>query len=194
MTRKMLVMLAVMCCAAIAFAADGPTEEQMMKAWMEAGNPGPQHAALAKQTGTWEAVVKMWMDPAQPPMESKGTETVEMVLGGRVQMGHFTSDFMGSPFHGISINGYSNFTKSYWSAWMDDMSTAMMYSEGKASEDGKTITYLGTMDEPAMNVIDKPVKQVVKLVDDDHFIMESWDEIGTPHEFKAMEITYTRKK
>jgi hypothetical protein len=192
---NLLVLAALVCVSSFAFAQEGGmSEDAMMKAWIDAGTPGPQHAALAKHVGEWDCVVKMWMDPKQPPMESKGTETVEMMFGGRIQVGHFLGDFMGTPFHGQSMTGYSNFAKVYWSTWIDDMSTALMYSEGTASEDGKTITMMGTMDEPSMNVHDKPVKQIMKLIDDDHFVFESWDEVGTPNEFKAMEISYTRKK
>lgn len=189
---KLIVLAALCCCFNLSYATDGVSEADMMKAWMDAGTPGAEHAALAKYVGDWDCAVKMWMDPTQPPMESKGTQKVEMILGGRIQLGHFTGDFMGTPFHGQSMTGYSNFGKHYWTTWIDDMSTALMYSEGKAAADGK-IELLGTMDEPAMNVQDKPVKQVIKMIDDDHYIFESWDEVGTPHEFKAMEITYTRK-
>jgi hypothetical protein len=174
---------------------EGNSEEAAaMKAWMDAGTPGKEHADLAKQAGDWDCAVKMWMDPKAPPMESKGTDHCEMILGGRVLRGHFTGDMMGMPFHGESMTGYSNFTKTYWSTWMDDMSTALMYTEGTASPDGKTVTMMGTMDDPAMNVKDKPYKQIFRMIDEDHHVFESWDEVGTPHEFKAMEITYTRKK
>ena len=165
-----------------------------MKAWMDAGTPGPQHAELAKHVGEWDCVVKMWMDPSQPPMESKGTETIEMIFGGRIQVGHFTGDFMGMPFHGQSMTGYSNFAKVWWGTWIDDMSTALMYSEGTSSDDGKTVTFFGTMDDPASHVMDKTIKQIMKRIDDDHFIFESWDNAKTPQEYKSMEISYTRKK
>lgn len=74
------------------------------------------------------------------------------------------------------------------------MSTGMMYMEGTSTDGGKTIVFNTTMDEPVMGVKDKPVRMVSKWVDDNTHIFESWDEVGTPHEFKAMEITYTRKK
>ena len=73
------------------------------------------------------------------------------------------------------------------------MSTSMMYMEGTSTDGGKTIVFNTTMDEPVMGVKDKPVRFISKWVDENTRVLESWDEVGTPNEFKAMEITYTRK-
>jgi len=194
--RNLFVLAGLMCYFAVGFAAEGDTrtQEEIMKACADAGMVGPEHMAMAKHVGTWDCAVKMWMDPTQPPMESKGTEVCEMAMGGRMCVGNFTGDMMGQPFHGQSQTGYSNFAKKYWSTWTDDMSTGMMYSEGTASEDGKTITFIGSYDDPMSNTMDKPWKQVITLVDDDHYTFAAYEHVGTPKEFKMMEITYTRKK
>ncbi|MBL0063137.1 MAG: DUF1579 domain-containing protein [bacterium] len=193
---NLLVLAGVMCCFAVGFAAEGgaPSMEEIMKACTEAAKVGPEHMALAKYVGAWDCAVKMWMDPTQPPMESKGSEVCEMAMGGRMLVGNFTGDMMGQPFHGQSQMGYSNFPKKYWATWMDDGSTGLMYCEGTASADGKTITMMGTYDDPMSNTQDKPWKQVITLVDDDHHMFAAYDKVGTPAEYKSMEITYTRKK
>lgn len=193
---NLFVLVALACFFNIAFAQEGgmPSQEDIMKACIAAGTPGPEHAAMAKHVGTWDCAVKMWMAPDQPPMESKGTEVCEMAMGGRMVVGHYTGDMMGQPFHGQSQMGYSNFAKKYWVTWTDDMSTGMMYAEGTASEDGKSITLLGTYDDPMTNTMDKPWKQIMRFTSDDQYSFEAYDQVGTPNEFKTMEITYTRKK
>ena len=39
----------------------------MMKAWMDYATPGPMHELLAKDNGTWDADITMWMTPDGPP-------------------------------------------------------------------------------------------------------------------------------
>src|SRR5687768_6028125 len=55
-----------------------------MEAYMKAGTPGPQHAALAASAGTYDMALKSWHEPGGPPMESTGTATRKMILDGRV--------------------------------------------------------------------------------------------------------------
>lgn len=191
-TMKLFVLSALTLVSAIAFAEDGAPDP--MKAMMDAAKVGPEHEMLAKSVGEWDCAIKIWMDPTQPPMESKGSEVCEMAMGGRVCVGNFTGDMMGTPFHGQSQMGYSNFAKKYWATWMDDMSTGMMYCEGTASEDGKSITMLGTYDDPMTNTMDKPWKQVMTMIDENHHVFAAYEKVGTPDEYKSMEIVYTRKK
>ncbi len=191
MFRKMFVFAALSCLSALAFAQEG---HDPMKAMMEAGALGPQHEMMAKYVGEWDCAVKIWMDPTQPPMESKGSEVCKIEMGGRVCACDFTGDMMGSTFHGQSQMGFSNFAKQYWATWTDDMSTGMMYAEGTASEDGKTITLLGSYDDPMSGTMDKPWKQVMTMVNDDKHVFSAYENVGTPEEYKTMEITYTRKK
>ncbi|MBI5060158.1 DUF1579 domain-containing protein [candidate division KSB1 bacterium] len=167
--------------------------QKMMEACKELGTPGAEHAALAKMVGNWDCSSKMWMDPAQPPMESKGSCIDKMILGGRVVHSEFTGDMMGQPYHGIGMTGYDKFRKLYWMSWNDDFGTGISTAEGTGSPDGKTITMLGKMDDPMMNLKDKPVKYVMTLIDDNNHKFEMYDAVGTPKEFKVMEIHYKRK-
>ena len=167
--------------------------QKMMEVWNMVKTPGPEHAKLAKLVGNWDFTSKFWMDPKQPPMEEKGSSTEKMILGGRVLMGEATGQMMGAPFNGFGLMGYDNFRKTYWASWSDDMFTGIIVSEGTASADGKVITLLGKMDQPTMNVKDKAVKWVYTFADDNNFKMEGFEGVGTPHEYKSMEITYKRK-
>lgn len=189
---KRFVLSLLMCFGAVAFAQEGGFDP--MKALADAAKVGPEHEMLAKMTGSWDCAVKMWMDPSQPPMESKASDVCKMIMGGRVSVCDFTGDMMGQPFHGQSQMGYSNYAKMYWATWTDDGSTGMMYAEGTASADGKTITLLGIYDDPMSNTMNKPWKQVMTMIDDDHHLFEAYEKVGTPEEYKMMEMTYTRVK
>ena len=75
---------------------------------------------------------------------------------------------MGSPFSGIGLNGYDNNTGKYVSTWMDTMSTAILYFEGTAGADGKTITQTARYDD----VVQGPMqfRSVTRMVDDNTMV------------------------
>lgn len=195
--KKFALASIVLCClVGSAFAAEGTgmSEEDMMKRWMEVASPKAEHEMLGKMAGDWECTMKFWMAPGAPAQEGKGSCKDVVVTGGRAISSTFTGEMMGMPYEGHGMTGYDNYNKVYWSTWTDNMTTGMMYMEGTSTDGGKTIVFNTTMDEPVMDVKDKPVRMVSKMVDEDMHIFESWDEVGTPNEFKAMEITYSRKK
>jgi hypothetical protein len=202
MIRFVLLFVAICSLSSLAVAEDKKPEggmpamdaKAMMEACKQMGATTPEHAEMAKRAGSWSVANKMWMDPKAPPMESKGSETCKMIMGGRVCQADYSGEMMGMPFHGMGLSGYDKIKKQYWSTWIDDMGTSIFVAWGTASADGKTITFMGKMDDPMTGKMNKDVKCVVKLGDDDHYIFEMWDEAGTPMEFKVMEMAYTRAK
>ncbi|RJR41333.1 MAG: DUF1579 domain-containing protein [Desulfobacteraceae bacterium] len=166
--------------------------QEMMEVYKNLATPGEPHKLLARMAGTWSAKVKAWMEPDKPPMESSGTSEDKMVLGDRFLQQDFTGDMMGAPFSGIGFSGYDNHTRKYISTWMDSMGTAIMYFEGSAEEDGKTITQHSSYDDP----IKGPMKwrTVTRFVDDDTHVFEMYSRDMSGKEEKMLEITYTRKK
>ena len=99
---------------------------------------------------------------------------------------------MGKPFRGMSLVGYDNMKKEYNYVWVDDMSTGMFTSEGKAEDGAKVITFEGTYACPETGQLDKPSKQVYRIVSRDKHVFEMHDP-GKGANTKTMEITYTRK-
>lgn len=191
----LLVLVGVMCLGAVAYAQEGQmSEEAMMKKWMEVASPKAEHEMLAKSAGEWDYTMTFWMGPDAPPQSAKGTCSDKVINGGRVVESDMSGEMMGMPYEGHGHTGYDNFNKTFWATWTDNMTTGMMFMEGTSTDGGKTIVFNTTMDEPVMDVKDKPVRFVSKWLSDDEHVLESWDEVGTPHEFKAFEIKYTRKK
>jgi hypothetical protein len=168
-------------------------QKAAMEAMMKAGTPGEAHKQLSSMVGTWNAKVTMWMDPAAPPMVSTGTSTNKWVLGKRWVRQDYSGTFMGKPFTGVGYTGYDNVKEQYVGTWMDNASTAVMISNGKADDDGKTYMFSSTMDDPLTK---KPVDMKTKLtvVDKNRHVMEMWGPAPDGTQYKMMEITYTRKK
>lgn len=170
-----------------------PTQEESMKAWMEAATPGAPHKLLTDFVGKWTTHTKMWMAPGAPPAESDGKAEAQMILGGRFVEMTQTGSMMGMPWEAKAITGYDNFRKAYQSLWMDNMGTAMVMTSGKASGDGKTFTYEGRMDEPATGEKDKAFTVVEKHVSKDEIVTELTTKVDGK-DFKFLEATYKRSK
>lgn len=170
-------------------AASAPSEADMMKAMMEAGQPGENHAWLAKMEGSFDYTVKMYI-PGQPPMESKGTSVSKVVFGGRYLYSTYKGDFGGQTFEGVGTIGYNNVAKRFESMWMDNMSTGTMFSTGELDKDKKTLTVVGEEFDPMTKKASK-VRETTTWNNDNQFTMVMYKTEGGK-ESKTMEIVYTR--
>src|SRR5437773_11572485 len=70
------------------------------------GPPGPEHKLLEPLIGTWQATVKMWMDPNQSPQASEGTLVRKSIMDGRFIEEDYDGKMMDKPFHGRGTIGY----------------------------------------------------------------------------------------
>jgi hypothetical protein len=168
-------------------------EKAAMEAMMKAGTPGDAHKNLEPMVGTFDAKVKMWMDPSKPPEETVGKAENRWVLGNRYVQESFEGTAMGQPFSGMGFMGYDNITKKYTGTWVDSMSTATMNSTGKADATGKVLTLTAMMNDPVTGKLCK-ITEKVTVADNDHHMLEMWGPDPSGKNYKMMEINYTRKK
>jgi hypothetical protein len=177
-----------------------PNPQEMMKQMMAMSKLNENHKLLADMNGSWNYSIKMWMnpDPNAKPQESKGTATRKSAMGGR----YFTMDVTGKlqmpgedgkmkdmQFKGMALEGYDNVKKKFVSSWIDNMGTGIQYSEGTYDPATKTFTFTSEMEMmPGMKT---PVRELLKMTDKDHMMME-WYETHGGQEKKTMEIAYTR--
>ena len=183
-----------------ATATGQPNPEEMMKQMMEMSKLNENHKLLADMNGSWNYAIKMWMspDPNAPPQESKGTATRKSVMDGR----YFVMDVTGKmqmpgeggkmkdmQFKGMAVEGYDNMKKKFVSSWIDNMGTGIQFSEGTYDPATKTFTF--NMEMEMMPGMKTPVREVLKVTDKDHMMLE-WYENRGGQEKKTMEIAYTR--
>lgn len=171
--------------------AGQPSEEEMMKAWMEANKIGENHKILQKSVGTWSATVKSWHVPGAPPDESTGTATVTSELDGRFTKVDFKGSMGGTPFSGLGHYGYNNATKKFESTWMDSMSTGIMMSTGTYDASKKAINWSGTSVDP-MDGQTKTFRSVETYNDDNTMTFEMFGPGPDGKEYRMMEIKYVR--
>ncbi len=169
--------------------------DPMMAMMMEMSKPVAQHDIIKNFAGTWNAEVKMWMDPsAKEPKISKGVMKGTLLHGGRYLLGEFTSTFENMPFEGSLMWGYNRVDQRYESTWCDSFGTGIMMSAGQPSLDGKTIESTGhfSMPGPDGKVMDVTQREKMVMVSKDKYFEEMWHSTKDQGESKVMEITYTR--
>ena len=196
---KRILLLGLILVAAPALAQDkkagakkgAPDEAAAMEAMKKYATPGPEHQVLKQIAGTWTCSVKMWMKPGEPPQESPATEDAKMVMGDRYVIESVKGNFMGMPFEGSGVIGYDNIKKKYVGAWIDNMGTGIMTSEGNYDPAKKTFTFESTMSDPMTGKTGHS-RDVLRIESETKLVREMYQKMGGK-EMKMMEITYTRK-
>ena len=183
-----------------ASATGQPNPQEMMKQMMEMSKLNDNHKLLASMDGNWTYAIKMWMnpDPNAAPQQSKGTATRKSIMDGRfvvmdvtgkMQMPGENGKMKDMQFKGMGVEGYDNAKQKFVASWIDNMGTGIQFSDGTYDPASKTLTYTSEMEMmPGMKT---PVREVIKLTDKDHMMLE-WYETHGGQEKKTMEIAYTR--
>lgn len=112
-----------------------------MQACMMAGTPGQEHADLMRLAGAWTSNERMWMGPDSEPIPSSGTWRLIPILDGRYLQLEAEGNIPGmGPYKGLGLMGFDNVSKKYVATYVDQMSTGMMYGEGRMTAGGKVLT------------------------------------------------------
>lgn len=168
-------------------------QQAMMQAWEKAAAPGEPHKQLATMQGKWNVKQTMWMDPKSEPMVQTGSANNTLTLGGRHLRQDYRGEWMGKPFDGVGYTGYDNVTGKYYSTWMDSGSTGLFVARGDYDPATKTYTFKGEMADAAAGGKMIPIRDVLRVVDNDHHVFEMY-ETRDGKEARVMELDYTRQK
>ncbi len=187
--KKVLVLILFILSSFLAFAQEQP-DADMMKAWQAYMTPGEMHQMMGQIVGEWNTSITMWMDPSAEPTKSTGTSVFKAILDGRYFQGEHHATFMNMPMTGYEISGYDNAKKKFFSTWIDNFGTGILYLEGTYDPETKTVTYTGKSTDPMG--VESNVKETIKYVDKDNVYIEMFM-INEGNEFKTMELNFTRK-
>jgi hypothetical protein len=187
--RPSMAVCAFLLCLLIMGSAKAQSkEESAAQSPMHMDMPGVIHKQMAKRAGEYTTRAKFKTQPAAAPMESTGTASITVGFDGRFLVEENFGAVFGQPYRGMRVYGYSNGTKQYEATWVYTGSTAILSLSGASSDDGKTVTYTGSITGPSG--AKETLRVVVKQVDDDHFTVELY---GNGGEGPMLETTYTRK-
>ena len=190
MKKTTSFILAVICIMSLGGRAVAQ-DDDAMKRWTDYMTPGDMHKVLAAATGKWSEEVTMWMAPDQPPMKSTSTSEYKMILGGRYQQANIKGTFGGTPFEAMSIIGYDNMKKLFFSSWIDNFGTGILNSEGPYDAATKTITLIGTSVDP-MSGKEMRMRETIQMPDNNTMIMMLYIKTGDKAEVKNSEIKMKR--
>lgn len=169
-----------------------PSMDEMMAAYMAAGETNEHHEGLKQFVGTWDATSKFWSVPGEPPMESTGVMVGKAIFGGRFVEQSFESNIMGQEFVGRGLWGYSNTDECYKSIWIDNMVTDLGFSTGYLSEDGKIYTLMGSQTSP-MDGSREAYEDICAIRSDDQHSFTRFMIMPDGSKMKSMEIVYNRR-
>jgi len=151
-----------------------------------------EHAALARDEGTWEATVEIQTGPpGSKPESSKGVEIDRLCCGGLWLVKEYKSDPSKPPFEGHGIIGYDPARKRYVAVWVDSDLTTPMISEGTYDATSRTMTMRGSM---SANGKELRWRDVEVWKDDDTRQSTTYRPGPDGKESPSMSITYTRQK
>ena len=159
---------------------------------MPVPKPTPHHLAMKTLEGTWDAVVKVYMEPGKPPMESKAVEVNQLLPGGLWLQSEFKSEMMGTPFEGRGLFGYDPATRKHVGTWVDSTVTSMALSTGTCKHDCKEITCF--FKGPGMDGKMTTYKEISVEKDADHRTMTMFIKGKDGAYHLNMGIEYTRRK
>lgn len=175
---------AAMLAGCLLVARAGAAQEMVMP------TPGPEHAVLSADVGTWDAVVEMFPAPGAPAMTSKGIE-VNTLMGGMWLVSDFKSEMMGAPFQGHGVTGYDLVKKKYVGTWVDTMSAGMTTLEATYDPVKKTMT--GIMEGPDMSGKMMRMREVVERPDDQTRVFSMYAIGPDGKDTLSMRITYKKR-
>lgn len=165
-----------------------PEQQAEMEAWTKAAATGSEHARLAKMVGSYKVTFKMFGAPEAEPEMGEGTAERRMILGGRVLEETVGSTMMGMPFEGVGHTGYDNLKKTYWTTWMDNMSTGLTLMHGTVGDDGSA-SFEGETPDPMTGGTSR--MRIESHMDGDKEVNEFYHPGPDGTDVKMMEIVYT---
>jgi hypothetical protein len=196
MVRAVLCPLALVAASVAAVLPQAQADDKnLFQQYVEKfGPPGPEHKMLEALIGTWQAEVKMWMEPGQAPNVSTGTLTRKLILGGRFIHEDFKGKLLDDKtFHGIGTLGFDRAKRKYVAVWIDSVSTAIGMSKGDYDESARTWTF---KHEDTCPITGKHLKMrdTLRIISPDQQEMDMYRQLGDEKEMKTMEIRLTRQK
>ena len=153
--------------------------------------PGPEHALLKEDVGTWDASIEMVAPgaPAGPP--STGVEVNTIACNGLCLVTDFKGQIMGSPFEGHGVTTWDPSKKIYVGSWSDSMTAGLAATEGTWDAAKKTLN--STMVTPDGSGGTVKMRSTVEYTAGKR-IFSMYMPGPDGKEMPTMRITYTKRK
>jgi hypothetical protein len=158
--------------------------------------PNEHHEVLAREAGTWDADIKIYLQgPQAPPSEYKGEEKVEMVSGGMFSRSTVTAVFGDRRFEGHGLFGWDPHREKYTGVWVDSFNAAPTAMTGSWDAEEKTLSFESIVRDESGNELKQ--KQVTTFVDENTRKFEAFlvvEQGGQSLDVKLMEIVSRKRE
>ncbi|MEC3880237.1 DUF1579 family protein [Parapedobacter sp. 10938] len=157
--------------------------------WTVYMTPDSIHGFLSKYEGDFQ--MEMEMDGLDEPVKIGSTH--KMILGGRFLTLQQVGKMMGMDYESIYTIGYNTIDHTMSMTTITNMGTGTLALQGKWDGNTQSATLYGTLTSPVSKQTIK-VKQIVRFIDDDTLIIESFDKVGDNPEKKTLQYKFVRKQ
>jgi Protein of unknown function (DUF1579) len=154
------------------------------------GTATPNHDLIDRLTGDWNVEVTYIIGGK----EQRGSAQMrgEWTLDHHFVKQEYHSPMGGADFVTLQFFGYDSVRRKFTILKMDSLDDAMLFADGEASADRRSITFTGERSDMMTRTVGK-LRQVVTLTDADHFTLE-WFLTGSDgKETKTVTMVHTRK-
>ena len=135
--KKTYVVLLVMLALAVLFVPSfaQTTKDKPAQQAMPPMGPPDEMKQVAGMVGDWTYTMKMKMNPADTNwMESNGTASYSMAVGGAALCMNTQQDMMGMKFNGLSYMCFDRETKQWQLSWIDNMAARITMYTGTVTD------------------------------------------------------------
>lgn len=150
----------------------------------------PAHARLIAMCGTWDVEMTFWFQPGRPGVTTKGTSTIRPLLGGLYVEEAIEGTLNGAPFTTLAWTGFNTDTHQYEATRIASTNTMRIAETGGYDE--KTRQFELKADYPLAGETWHQ-RTVIQPMSADTMLATSYLSFGSVPEWKAVEITYTRR-
>jgi len=168
------------------------TEKMMQDMFMKYGMPGKAHEFLKKFVGSWDMEVKSWMKPGDPPATSAGTQTNQLIFGGRYVEIKLEIVMGTMKLTGMEILGYDLFENKYTNFYIDDSTTAFTVVTGGLDPSGMALTQTGMSPDIMTGKMQK-IRAVTTFLAEGKYRFEIFMVQPDGKDFKSLEFLAVKK-
>ena len=152
--------------------------------------PGAAHKLFARDAGTWDAQIRLYVTPGAPPLESKAVVVNTLICGGLYLQQHFKGKMGDADFEGHGLTGYDPVRNRYIGTWVDSSREVPLMVTSRYDVEKKAFVSEFDVDAGDGNMV--KIRQVRSYLDDGKLKQEQFLLLGeTP--VKTMEILYLRR-
>lgn len=150
---------------------------------------GVEHQRLHAMLGDWEGTVKIKMFGEWTEWETEVER--EKAMDGMFILEEIEARSEGTTYKGLGLIGYDPAKKNYQNVWVENMSPAIMSSEGTFDEATNIWTFSGEVPDPSTGTMVKTMS-IVDTSDPDRQIIEGYLVLEDGSKDKNFEATLER--